>query len=197
MAETEEEAGELRREQEGGSRSLSLYLDELERLNQEEDAPAREVFARAAAGEQEARKELIDWYLPLICRMAGETEDGESPAEDLIQEGNLGLLTALEEMEEMESAAAYQAFLLNRISRPWKTPSPLTKKKKNSERSLPGRRTACISGKRSGGRAGAQGIPGRAFRISGNSSGRDQGSDADDGGSDRTGRGPIDEEAKK
>ena len=76
VAETEEEAGELRREQEGGSRSLSLYLDELERLNQEEDAPAREVFARAAAGEQEARKELIDWYLPLICRMAGETEDG-------------------------------------------------------------------------------------------------------------------------
>ena len=57
MAETEEEAGELRREQEGAAGGLSLYLDELERLNQEEDAPAREVFARAAAGEQEARKE--------------------------------------------------------------------------------------------------------------------------------------------
>ena len=139
VAETEEEAGELRREQEGGSRSLSLYLDELERLNQEEDAPAREVFARAAAGEQEARKDLIDWYLPLICRMAGETEDGESPAEDLIQEGNLGLLTALEEMEEMESAAAYQAFLLNRISRAMEDSLSFDKKEKEFGEKLAGK----------------------------------------------------------
>ena len=97
------------------------------------------MFARAVLRDEDARKELIDWYLPFICRLAGENESPEIPAEDLIQEGNLGLLTALDELEELESAAAYQAFLLNKISRAMEQALLWDKKEKEFGEKLAGR----------------------------------------------------------
>ena len=69
-----------------------------------------------AAGEAQAREKLIRWYLPLICEMAGEYKGDEIAAEDLIQEGNVGLLMAMESLNEFENAAASQAHLLNSVN---------------------------------------------------------------------------------
>ena len=139
VAESRQEAERIRQEQEAGSKSLRLYLEELEKLDEGGEGPSGEVFARAVLRDEVARKELIDWYLPFICRLAGENESPEIPAEDLIQEGNLGLLTALDELEELESAAAYQAFLLNKISRAMEQALLWDKKEKEFGEKLAGR----------------------------------------------------------
>lgn len=98
------------------NQSLSLYLEELQRLAQESEVDEAALLREVAAGSVAAKERLIEWYLPLICQMAGEYEGGEIPAEDLIQEGNLALLAALETLPASESPAAHQARLLNAIN---------------------------------------------------------------------------------
>ena len=53
-----------------------------------------------------------------MCDLAGEFDRRESriDAEDLIQEANIGLLLAMENLEREESLAAYRVKLLNRTA---------------------------------------------------------------------------------
>ncbi len=108
------EAAELPEEQ--PDRSLALYLEELEQLAASSGEDETKLLARILEGDAEARDRLIERYLPLICEMAGEYEGDEVAAEDLIQEGNLGLLTALAELSQFENPAACHAHLLNGIN---------------------------------------------------------------------------------
>lgn len=127
IVDTKEEVQEQPQEEE--RRSLSIYLDELSELSEEafEDEP--EILELAAKGDAAARSRLIEEYLPRICEMASEYECEELPAEDLIQEGNLGLLMALETLKELEddtqetaaqqkyTPAACRAHILNSIGK--------------------------------------------------------------------------------
>ena len=109
----EAEAKELPEGEEGFG--LSIYLEELQELAAREEEDETELLNAVAAGEADAREKLIRWYLPLICEMAGEYEGDEIASEDLIQEGNIGLLMAMEHLGEYENAAACQAYLLNSV----------------------------------------------------------------------------------
>lgn len=108
------EAEELPTGEEG--LSLSIYLEELQALASEEEEEEGELLRAAAQGEAEAKEKLIQRYLPLICEMAGEYEGDEIAAEDLIQEGNIGLLLAMEHLTEFDNPAACQAHLLNSVN---------------------------------------------------------------------------------
>lgn len=98
VVDTREEAAEMPEEED--RRSLSIYLDELNDLEQASFEDEPEILEKAAQGDEAARSRLIEEYLPRICEMASEYEDEALPAEDLIQEGNLGLLMALETLKE-------------------------------------------------------------------------------------------------
>lgn len=115
VAESEEEAEELPDENE--RKSLSIYLEELEELGQESFEDEHELIERAIAGDAAAKNRLIEGYLPLICEMASEYEGTELPVEDLIQEGNLGLLMAMETLDAFSNAAACRAHILNGINK--------------------------------------------------------------------------------
>lgn len=116
MGETEEtEEGTDLPEKEQTS-AMEVYLDELEKIVSLEPDQELELFRKAAAGDRLSKNRLAEAYLPVICAMAGEYEGNELSAEDLIQEGNMGLLLALEELELMDSLAASQAQLLNRVN---------------------------------------------------------------------------------
>lgn len=114
VAEDGEEAAEAAAETEG--RSLALYLEELGRLDGGAKGEEQELFAAAMKGEPGARDRLIEWYLPLICEIAEEYQGEDILAEDLIQEGNLGLLTAMEALAGYDSVAACRAGLINGVS---------------------------------------------------------------------------------
>ena len=108
------EAEELPKEQE--ELSLSIYLEELKRLIEESDVDENELLRDVMEKKPQARERLIEWYLPLICQMADEYDGKEIPAEDLIQEGNIGLLLAIDTLDTFDSPAACQAHLLNCVN---------------------------------------------------------------------------------
>ena len=103
-------------QEDGGS--LALYLDELMSLEREVTEYERELMLQAMEQEAGAKERLIECYLPLICEMASGYEGDDVLAEDLIQEGNLGLLMAIESLGQLknESPAACRAHIINSIN---------------------------------------------------------------------------------
>ncbi len=110
--EDHEEAASLKDE---AGEALSIYLEELEALGEMDPVLEEELFHKAAAGDKAARDALTEAYLPMVCDLAGEMENEQMPAEDLIQEGNMGLILALDALEKRSSLAAYQAQVMNAV----------------------------------------------------------------------------------
>lgn len=79
--------------------ALSIYLTEIHRislLTPEEEV----VLARAAAqGDPAARRRLIEANLRLVVKVANQYRGRGVPLADLIQEGNLGLMRAVERFD--------------------------------------------------------------------------------------------------
>ena len=55
-----------------------------------------ELFAQARAGDERAREQLVERYLPLARRLARRYQRSEEPLEDLTQVASLGLLKAVD-----------------------------------------------------------------------------------------------------
>lgn len=115
IVDTKDEVQEYPEEE--AQKSLSLYLEELVSLKQDIFEDEQQMMQQVLQGDQTAKLRLIESYLPVICEMAGEYDGETLPAEDLIQEGNLGLMMAMEHLEEFESAAACRAHILNSINK--------------------------------------------------------------------------------
>lgn len=98
--------------------SLEIYLEELEKLAQLPEDTERRMFELAAGGDPEAKRVLIERYLPAVCDLAGEFEGREKgiDPEDLVQEANIGLVLAMEELQMEESLAAWRVKLLNSVT---------------------------------------------------------------------------------
>lgn len=95
---------------------MELYLEELEQI---EILDAKEEFAlfqKTIAGDASAKKHLIELYLPMVCELAVDFDGEEELVEDLIQEGNMGLMLAVEKLEDSDSLAAFRAQLMNRVN---------------------------------------------------------------------------------
>ena len=114
VVDSREEAKEAPEQE--GERSLSLYIEELMSLKGDVSEDEQRLMRQAMQGDEAARLRLIESYLPMICEMAGGYEGTEVSAEDLIQEGNLGLLTAMESISKCESPAACRAHIINSIN---------------------------------------------------------------------------------
>ncbi|PLS86375.1 MAG: RNA polymerase subunit sigma-28 [Actinobacteria bacterium] len=78
---------------------LTGYLSRIGRnglLNQDEES---DLGARARAGDARAREELIERNLRLVVSVAKKYRGMGLPFEDLIQEGNIGLMKAVEKFD--------------------------------------------------------------------------------------------------
>lgn len=96
---------------------LERYVKEIGNIAQADPAEELKLFSLAVRGDAGARSSLIELYLPLVCELASTFETADYPVEDILQEGNVGLLLAVDSMEEQENLAAYQACLMNAVSR--------------------------------------------------------------------------------
>lgn len=114
VVDSEEEAEECPEDE--AQRSLSLYVNELIRLEQEMPEDEQQLMGRVMAGDEAARDQLIQQYLSVICAKAEEYKDCCLPTEDLIQEGNLGLLLAMSSLQDYDSPAACRAHIFNSIT---------------------------------------------------------------------------------
>jgi RNA polymerase primary sigma factor len=82
-----------------GDNVLSMYLREINRIplltREEEDKTAR----AAAKGSREARKRLVNANLRFVVNVAKKYQGQGLPLPDLISEGNIGLLNAVERFD--------------------------------------------------------------------------------------------------
>ncbi|MCC8137713.1 MAG: hypothetical protein LIO76_06545 [Clostridiales bacterium] len=96
-------------------RSLAMYLEELDSMAAVDDAEEIRLIERVRSGDREAKDRLIGMYLPLICEMAEDYGEETLASEDLIQEGNIGLLTAMDSLDQFDSAAACRVHIINTV----------------------------------------------------------------------------------
>jgi RNA polymerase primary sigma factor len=80
------------------TRTLAPFLQgtELAPLTRDEE---RALAVRARRGDRAARDELVRRHLPLVVSFSLSQSRGTLPLEELIQEGNLGLLRAMEKYD--------------------------------------------------------------------------------------------------
>ena len=79
--------------------TLSLYLKEINRIplltREQED----EISRKAVAGDKEAQAKLIEANLRFVVNVAKKYQNQGLPLDDLISEGNIGLMNAIERFD--------------------------------------------------------------------------------------------------
>lgn len=95
---------------------IELYLEELEQIEKIDTKEELLLFQKAVSGDAVAKNRVIELYLPMVCELAGDFEGEDYLVEDLIQEGNIGLMMAVEKLEGSNSLAAFQAQLMNSVN---------------------------------------------------------------------------------
>ncbi len=78
------------------SKYLSLYRRELRGLKEVSDEERSELYRRLCAGDESAVHPVIEAHLKRVVTLAGKYKNRGVPLEDLIQEGNLTLLTTVD-----------------------------------------------------------------------------------------------------
>jgi len=79
--------------------AVKRYLDEIGRVSLLTAEEEVELAKRAESGDREARRRLIEANLRLVVSIARKYQGFGLPLEDLIQEGNLGLIRAADRFD--------------------------------------------------------------------------------------------------
>lgn len=92
--------------------AFSLYRAELNQKDALTPAEERELAARYRAGDRDAGRKLIEGCLPFVMTIALEYRRWGLPVEDIVQEGNVGLLKAAERFDPERGCrlATYAAY---------------------------------------------------------------------------------------
>jgi RNA polymerase primary sigma factor len=80
--------------------SLSLYLKDISKESLISKEKEIELAKRIKEGDEEAREELIKANLRFVITIAKQFQNRGLPLEDLIAEGNIGLMKAIEKFDE-------------------------------------------------------------------------------------------------
>ncbi len=94
---------------------MEIYREELQHLETLSQAERLNLFWQAAAGEQTAKSSLTHAYLQTVYDLSKTYLYDRISQGDLVQEGNVGLLLALEELTPGQTLEEYEQFLFNRI----------------------------------------------------------------------------------
>lgn len=95
--------------------ALSIYMKELEEISGLNKEERISLFLALRDKDEQAKNRLIEGYLPVVVEIAKDYKDKGLPIEDLIQEGNLGLLQGLEEISTISNIEDADTFLQEHI----------------------------------------------------------------------------------
>ncbi len=91
-----------------------MYLDELKKLRRYRREEEEELIEAMLAGDAQAKERLIEGNLPQVVRISKEYLGQGVLAADLVQEGNMALLLAMETYDRQKS---FRLHLLEEIER--------------------------------------------------------------------------------
>ena len=75
-----------------------MYLNDVRERGEADEAKMLELYTAVLQGDQSVVNAIVDGWLMRVIHMAGMYDDVPVNMEDLIQEGNLSLLLAVEEL---------------------------------------------------------------------------------------------------
>ncbi|MDY5100101.1 MAG: RNA polymerase sigma factor RpoD [Oscillospiraceae bacterium] len=101
MEEAEELAGELKREESEASTedSVRMYFKDIGKVDLLTAEEEVELARRMAGGDEEARQRMVEANLRLVVSIARRYVGRGMALQDLIQEGNMGLMKAVEKFD--------------------------------------------------------------------------------------------------
>lgn len=80
------------------SQHFQMYLNEIKKIPDLPKEGKMELYQRLLAGEKSAVSAISAQWLKKIAALAGTFASGQTLVEDLVQEGNMGLLLGMEEL---------------------------------------------------------------------------------------------------
>lgn len=96
---------------------LEMYLNDVENVQPLSGQEEFELFEAAAAGDRKAARRLTEQGLKMVYELSMTYVGAQLPQEDLIQEGNMGLIFALEAIQKQESLEKYRACIFEAVRR--------------------------------------------------------------------------------
>ena len=94
---------------------LGMYLADLEAVEEISKEEEMVLFLQASEGSDDAKSQLAHQYLKMVYELSMTYVGTQLPREDLIQEGNVGLLLALDALERKEKLEDYENYLFKAI----------------------------------------------------------------------------------
>ena len=82
-----------------GNEELKIYLSEINQIPLLRAEEEKELTTKAAQGDSAAKEKLINSNLKLVVSIAKKFQDNGISFLDLIQEGNIGLMTAIDKFD--------------------------------------------------------------------------------------------------
>ena len=103
--------------EEDGNAPLEFYEEELKELEAIPEEEKWKLFQMAAAGDRLAKGRLTQGYLQTVYDLSRTYQYVGVPQGDLLQEGNIGLMLALEDLEVGLSLEEYEKGLFEKIQK--------------------------------------------------------------------------------
>ena len=96
---TEEDTEEVAENDVMTDNSIKMYMREMGKINMLSADEERRLAVLVANGDQDARNQLVEANLRLVCSLAKHYQGCGLTYQDLIQEGNIGLIKAAEKFD--------------------------------------------------------------------------------------------------
>ena len=118
---------------------LGMYLEEVAEIRRISDREEERLFLEAAGGDLLAKSALAKQYLETVYELAMTYVASELPVEDLVQEGNIGLLLTLESLEPKASLEEYRKAIFSGIQNAMEEALEISQDTKEMDEEIAGR----------------------------------------------------------
>lgn len=95
---------------------VRMYLEDIKGVKPAGEDEEEQLYGKAAGGDDLAKGRLIELNLKTVYDISKEYRRGALPQSDLIQEGNIALMLALDGLDSMGSLGEYREYVRRAVS---------------------------------------------------------------------------------
>lgn len=107
----------MTKQEEKDSIYLKMYLDDLSAVDELLESEEKELFEKVKCGDEYSKVRLIEGKLNLVVEIAKQYVNKGVLIEDLIGEGNIGLMSGINSIHELDEYSNFTSHLENEIKK--------------------------------------------------------------------------------